>query len=139
MQPVVYLFFQGNCRDAFEAYGQIFGESPQFMSFSDMPPEAQAEMPEAARTLVMHAALKIGDGMIYGSDDPSGQTPPMEGCNVSLSFPDEDETRRVWDALSEDAEIRMPLKPEFFAPLFGAMTDRFGIRWMIMQDDPQQG
>ena len=139
MQPIVYLFFQGNCREAFEAYARIFGAEPEIMTLDQMPPEAQEEMPGAPKDMVMHAALKIGDGWIYGSDDPSGTTPAMAGCNVSLSFPDETETRRVWDALSEGGDIRMPLKPEFFAPLFGAMSDRFGIRWMIMQDDQAPG
>ena len=136
MQPTPYLFFHDNCREAMETYGRIFGETPEIMPFSAMPPEAQAQMPGMPADAVMHAALKIGDGWIYASDDPSGETPAMAGCNINLSFASETETRRVWDALAEGAEVRMPLKPEFFAPLFGALTDRFGIRWMIMQDMP---
>lgn len=134
MQPIIYLFFPGTCREAFETYGRVFDASPEVMSFADMPPEAQGSMPGVTNDMVMHASLKIGDGWIYGSDDPSISTQEMAGCNVSLAFPTEAETRRVWEALSEGGEIRMPLKPEFFAPLYGAMSDRFGIRWMIMQD-----
>ncbi len=134
MQPIIYLFFPGTCREAFETYGRVFDVAPEFMSFSDMPPEAQNAMPGVPADHVMHGSLKIGEGWIYGSDDPSISTQEMAGCNVSLAFSTEAETRRVWDALSEGGEIRMPLKPEFFAPLYGAMSDRFGIRWMIMQD-----
>lgn len=134
MQPIVYLFFKDTCREAFETYGRIFGTTPQIMDVSQLPPQVRAQMPDFPDDGVMHAALKVGEGTIYGSDDPTGTTPAMAGCNVSLSFPTEAETRRVWDALTEGGEIRMPLKPEFFAPLYGAFTDRFGIRWMIMQD-----
>lgn len=65
---------------------------------------------------------------------PSGEAKSMEGCNIAVELPDADETRRVWDALAEGAEVRMPLEPQFWTPLFGTLTDRFGIRWMIMQD-----
>jgi PhnB protein len=62
----------------------------------------------------------------------------MAGCNINLSFTDEAETRRVYEALSEGGDIRQPLEPAFFAPLFSAFTDRFGTRWMVMTDSPQQ-
>ena len=134
MQPVVYLFFQYTCRAAFTHYGKVFGAEPQFMSFADMPEQARAGMPGAPADAVMHAAVKVGDGWLYGSDDPSGATPAMAGCNVSVTFPGEDETRRVYAALSEGGEIRQPLGPEFFAPLYSAFTDRFGVRWMVMAE-----
>jgi len=137
MTPIPYLFFQGNCRAAMQRYGEIFGTTPEVMSASDMPPEAQAGMPGTPKDAVMHAAVRVGDGWLYGSDDPSGQTPAMAGCNVSVSLPDAQETRRVWQALAEDGEVRMPLEPAFFAPLFGTLTDAYGVRWMIMQDGPE--
>ncbi|WP_238367290.1 VOC family protein [Mesobacterium pallidum] len=134
MQPIPYLFFNGQCGAAFAAYGALFGTAPEIMPFSAMPPDAQAAMPGVPADAVMHAAVKVGDGWIYGSDDFAGNSPAMAGCNVAVALPDAAETRRVWDALAEGAEVRMPLGPEFFAPLYGALTDRFGVRWMIMQE-----
>jgi PhnB protein len=99
-----------------------------------MPDEARAEMPGVPADMVMHAALQVGEGWIYASDDPSGDTPRMDGCNVSVTLPTDAETRRVFDALSEGGEVRQPLEPAFFASLFSAFTDRFGIRWMVMSD-----
>ena len=99
-----------------------------------MPPDARAQMPGVPDDAVMHAALKIGDGVLYASDDPSDETKAMDGCNVVVELPDDGETSRVWAALSEGAELRMPLAPTFFASLFGTLTDRFGTRWMVMTD-----
>ncbi|MAC79783.1 MAG: VOC family protein [Rhodobacteraceae bacterium] len=134
MQPVTYLFFNSGCRDAMTRYGEIFGSTPEIMTHGTLPASERAGMPPVPDDTVMHSALKIGEGWIYGSDDFSGNSPAMAGCNIALSLPDEAETRRVWDALSDGAEIRMPLTATFFAPLFGMLTDRFGIRWMILQD-----
>ena len=136
MQPIAYLFFKDNCREAMSHYAGVFGTTPEFMSFSDMPEDVQAAMPGVPADLVMHCALSIGDGWLYASDDPSGESKAMDGCNISLSLPDEAETRRVYDALSNGGEIRQPLEPAFWTPLFGAFTDRFGIRWMVMTDSP---
>lgn len=137
MTPIPYVFFKDQCREAVTTYGRIFGSAPHIMAFSDMPEADRAQMPGVPDDLVMHAAVQIGEGWLYASDDPSGETPPMAGCNVSVELPDAEETRRVWEALAEGAEVRMPLTPVFWAPLFGALTDRFGIRWMIMQANPE--
>jgi PhnB protein len=136
MQPIAYLFFKDQCRDAMTAYGETFGTTPEIMSFGDMPEDVRAEMPGVAADLVMHCALPIGDGWLYGSDDPSGQTAPMDGCNISVSLPDDAETRRVFEALAKGGDVRQPLEPSFWTSLFGAFTDRFGIRWMVMTDSP---
>lgn len=137
MTPIPYLFFKGNCREAMTAYGAIFGSDPQIMDFAAMPDEAREGMPGLPADAVMHAMLPVGGGMLYASDDPSGETPSMEGCNIAVEMPDEAETRRVWDALAEGGEVRMPLEPQFWTPLFGTLTDRFGIRWMIMQESAE--
>ncbi|QQA43499.1 VOC family protein [Pelagovum pacificum] len=139
MQPIPYIFFKDQCRAAFTAYGEIFGATPEIMDFSAMPEEDRAQMPGAAPDTVMHAALPVGSGWIYGSDDPTGETPAMAGCNVHVDFPDEAATRKAWDALAEGGEIRMPLMPTFWTPLFGALTDRFGVRWMISLTGDQPG
>lgn len=136
MQPIAYLFFQDSCREAVTRYGEIFGSTPEIMSFSDMPEEDQAQMPGVPADAVMHASLRVGKGVIYASDDPFGEPPVMSGCNLAIELPDEAETRRVWEALSEGADVRQPLEPMFWTPLFGTLTDRFGIRWMVMTDGP---
>ncbi|MCB1328588.1 MAG: VOC family protein [Maritimibacter sp.] len=136
MQPIVYLFFKGNCRAAMTHYAEVFGTTPEIMSLSDMPPEAQAGMPGVPGDMVMHCALPLGEGWLYASDDPSGETAAMDGFNISVALPDEAETRRVYEALSQGGEIRQPLAPAFWTPLFSAFTDRFGTRWMVMTDSP---
>ena len=133
MQPVPYLFFNGTCREAMTTYGRIFGTPPEIMAFSHMPEEEQAQMPGVAADAVMHASVAVGDGFIFASDDVSGETPTMAGCNVTLSLDGEAETRRVWNALADGGDVRMELCPAFWTPLFGTLTDRFGVRWMIMQ------
>ncbi|WP_371171346.1 VOC family protein [Aliiroseovarius sp. 2305UL8-7] len=138
MQPIPYLFFNGNCREAMTHYGMIFGKGPEIMSFEDMPEADRASMPGVPDDAVMHAGLAIGDGWLFASDDTTGDTPQMAGCNVCVSLAGDDETRRVFDALADGGDVRMPLSPMFWTSLFGTLTDKFGTRWMIMADSDYQ-
>ena len=90
MQPVTYLFFNSGCRDAMTRYGEIFGSTPEIMTHGTLPASERAGMPPVPDDTVMHSALKIGEGWIYGSDDFSGNSPAMAGCNIALSLPDEE-------------------------------------------------
>ena len=139
MQPIPYLFFPGTCREAMETYGGIFGATPGIMPFSAMPEDDKAAMPGVPEDAVMHASVKIGDGMVYASDDTMDNPPAMAGSYVSLELEGGDETRRVWDALADGGAVEMDLAPQFWTPLFGTLRDRFGTRWMIMQQSDFQG
>ncbi len=139
MQPTAYIFFRTNCRDAMTFYGEVFGTAPEIMSVGDMPEDVRAAMPPVADDAVMHAAVPIGTGWLYGSDDlfgEFGEGAGMAGCNVAISMPDDAETRRVYEALSAGGEIRSPLEPVFWTSLYSAFTDRFGVRWMVMTESP---
>ena len=139
MTPIPYLFFRTGCRDAMEFYARTFGaEPPEVMTFADMPEEAREGMPGVPDGAVMHASIKVGNGMIYASDDPTDGVAEMAGCNVHLSMPSMERAREVFGALAEGGEVRMPLEPTFWSPGFGALTDRWGIRWMIDVEAPAQ-
>ncbi|MGR3320439.1 VOC family protein [Pseudooceanicola nanhaiensis] len=138
MQPIIYLFFPGTCAEAMRFYAATFGsEEPEILAVGTMPPEVRSQMPQMEDETVMHAALKVGAGWIYASDDMTSETPAMAGCNISVSFPTMEEAHRVFAVLAEGGEVRMPLEPTFFAPAFGSLTDRYGTRWMIMADEPE--
>lgn len=137
MQPIPYLFFTDTCAEAMRFYAKVFGApEPEIMPFSAMPEEDRARMNGIPADAVMHAAVRVGDGWIYASDDPSGATPPMAGASVNISLPTAEEARRVFDLLADGGQVRMPLESTFWTPAFGALTDRFGTRWMVMADAP---
>jgi PhnB protein len=126
-----YLFFSGNCREAFTRYNEIFGGELFVMTMGEAPGETP---PGADPNTVIHAALTIGDALLMASDDPTGDGGPKVGISVSYNSPDADEVRRVFDALAEGGEVSQPLIETFFSPAFGMCTDRFGIPWMFSAD-----
>jgi len=134
MHPTPYLFFNGQCRQALTRYAEIFGtQIEDLMPASDMPPDFP--VPDDRKDWVMHAQLRIGEGVIMVSDNLMGESATMDGASVMLSYPTVDEARAVFDALAEGGEITMAFEPTFWAAGFGTLRDRFGVRWMIGTDE----
>ena len=72
-----YLFFTGNCREAFTRYHEIFGGDLTLLTMNDVP--AGDEPPAEMGDMVIHAALKVGDELLMASDDPTTDQPRSEG------------------------------------------------------------
>lgn len=125
-----YLFFSGDCAEAFARYGEIFGGTVEIMTHADLPPDAEP-MPGAEPHHVMHAALKVGEALIMGSDDPTGDGGPKGGIAVTYTAPDVEAAQAAFDQLAADGEVTMPFGPAFWSQGFGTCTDRFGIQWMV--------
>jgi PhnB protein len=125
-----YLFFSGDCADAFDRYHEIFGGSLEVMTHADLP-EGAEPMPGAEPHHVMHSALILDGAMIMGSDDPTGDGGPKTGVAVTYTAPDAGEAKRVFEALADGGEITMAFEVTFWSSGFGACNDRFGIPWMV--------
>lgn len=124
-----YLFFSGNCRQAFTRYQEIFGGELVLLAMSDAP--ADQPVPPEQANLIMHAALTFEDNLLMASDDPTGDGGSVKGMSVNYTVPDIAEVDRVFEALADGGEITMPLAETFWSPKFGMCVDRFGTPWMV--------
>jgi PhnB protein len=132
-----YLFYGGNCREAFTRYHEIFGGELFLMPMSEVP--EGPPVPDGQADLIIHGALTLeGGGLLMASDDPTADGGPVKGISVSYTSKDAGEAKRVFDALAAGGEVTAPLSETFFSPLFGMCVDRYGIPWMINTEAPQQ-
>jgi PhnB protein len=72
------------------------------------------------------------------SDGCSAAKASFQGFSLSLSVPGEKEADRVFAALADGGQVRLPLTKTFFSPRFGMLEDRFGVGWMIGVVPPEQ-
>jgi PhnB protein len=128
-----YVFYGGNCRDAFTRYQEILGGELVLLRLADVPSEEPVP-PEQAE-LIIHAALTTDGAYVMGSDDPGGFR-GIQGMSVSVSVDDADEARRVFDALADGGRVTASLTETFFSPAFGMCIDRFGVPWMVVAASP---
>ncbi len=128
-----YLFFDGNCREAFEFYRSVFGGDFLFIqTFGDAP--SDLNLPDSDRDRIMHVSLPVESGVLMGSDSSTGMgPPPAMGNNISLSINGEsvEHCDELFARLSEGGTVKMPMEKTFWGAYFGTCTDRFGIGWMI--------
>lgn len=133
-----YLFFSGTAREAMTRYQEVLGGQLEMMAVADMP--AGEDTMDMAGDAIAHAMLTFGSGqVIMGSDDPTGDGAGVKGVALHLGYADLDEVRRVFDQLADGGEVQMPLEPVFWAPLFGACVDRFGVSWMLSGEPDADG
>lgn len=124
-----HLDFGGDCAAAFAFYQSCLGGRIETMLTYGGSPIA-GNVPEEKHSLIMHARLQVGDALITGADTLDAPQRP-QGFRVALNFEDTGEARRIFDALSDGGEVRMPFSETFFSDGFGLVTDRFGTPWMI--------
>jgi len=130
MQVVPYLNFDGQCKAAFERYHQILGgEIVAMVTHADTP--ASEHVSQEWQDRIMHARLVSGDLVLMGSDSPPEYYEQPKGLFVSLMVETAEEADRIFGALAEGGEVRMPIQETFWATRFGMLTDRFGTPWMV--------
>ena len=130
MKMSVHLNFNGNCKDAFALYQKVFGaKQNMLMTYGEAP--AGAPVPPGWKDKVMHTSIPLGGGQLMGCDAPPERSNPIGGFQVSVESSDQNEVKRIFDALSQDGSIQMPMDKTFWSPLFGMCTDKFGVAWMV--------
>jgi PhnB protein len=130
-----YLNFAGNAEEAFDFYKSVFGgEFASVVRFKDMPMEG-VTFPKEDENKIMHIALPIGeDNLLMASDtlESLGQQ-LVQGNNayVMVSPDSRAEADRIFNALSEEADIEMPIADQPWGDYYGALKDKFGVMWMV--------
>ena len=130
MQLVPYLNFNGNCAEAFRFYERVLGGKIEvLLTHADSPIAAQ--VPAEWKDRVLHARLVVGDQVLLASDSPPEKYLPPRGIYAFAGVDTPEEAERIFAALSEGGQVRMPLQKTFWAGRFGMCVDRFGTPWMV--------
>lgn len=144
VQAVTHLNFRGDAREALGFYHSVFGGELVIATYADFgAPEAA---PDADKVVWGQVAATSGF-RVMAYDVPSAEHSPRpsepstrreHGMTItaapffiSLRGESVDEISALWEKLSEGAMLIEPLAPSQWAPLFGMLTDRFGVTWVV--------
>lgn len=126
---VPYIVFNGQANEAFEFYQQVFGgEVTGSMTFEQFP----GEMPESHRSKIMHSCFESGSLRLMASDQFPG-APETSGnlVQILVDADSDEQTEEFFSKLSEGGTVTMPIAKQFWGAMFGSVTDKFGVNWML--------
>jgi PhnB protein len=128
-----YIAFSGNCEEALNFYKDALGgEIRSLMRYSEAPEYATEEN----KNLIMHSEF-VAEGIRFMAADEMKPRDNATGrVSLSIDFDTAEEEEKVFNALSDGANIMMPLQDTFWGARFGILADKFGISWMFNYDKP---
>lgn len=144
VNAVIHLNFRGNARQALEFYQSVFGGDLVIATYADFG--APKDTPNADKVVWGQVAADSGF-RVMAYDVPSAEQSPQpsepstrrengvtftqEPFFISLRGESVDEISALWEKLSEDATVVEPIAQSQWAPLFGMLTDRFNVTWVV--------
>lgn len=122
-----FLTFQdGNAEKAMDFYVNLFGNS-KVIDVKRWGKEGPMEEGK-----IMHATFELNGNSFMCSDSPPihewGFTPAVSNF---INCKDDAELVKLFDALSENGIVMMPLNNYGFSKKFGFVEDQFGVSWQL--------
>ena len=131
VQTTPHINFRGEARKALEFYQSVFGSQIALATYADIhavEDPSQADQISFGRVIAPNGF----DIMAYDVQHSKNFNPGENPFYIALQGTDTSEIQAGWEALSKDAKaILIPPGPAPFAPLYGMLTDRFGVTWIV--------
>ena len=129
-----YLHFKGQAEEAMNFYKAVLGgEFTGFQRYKDVP--GGEKMAASDKDRLIHIALQVSPFITIMASDmmQSAEAECVSGNNyhICLHTESEAETQKLFEGLSKDGHIEMPLNKTFWGAYFGMCQDKFGVHWMF--------
>lgn len=121
---------RGNAREQLEFYRSAFDGEITVATYTDIH---AVEDPTRADQ-VAWGQVTAPNGfrvMAYDVQPSKGFDAGENAFYIALRGTDAEEIQRMWEGLADGATVATPLAPAPFAPLYGMLTDRFGVTWIV--------
>ncbi|MGH9061417.1 MAG: VOC family protein [Acidimicrobiales bacterium] len=131
VQTTPHVNFPGIAREALDFYQSVFGGDLMLATYADI---GRVEDPAKAGDVAFGRVTAPNgfDIMAYDVQPSKAYDPGQNPFYITMQSDDEAEVRAGWQALAAEARaVLIPLGPADFAPLYGMLTDRFGVTWIV--------
>jgi PhnB protein len=128
-----HLNFRGQAAEALQFYAEVFGGQVTAFTFAQGGDE-QDTADGAVGEQVKWGGVTAPNGFsIMAFDVPPGRPydAGTDAVYVSVRGDDPAEITGCWQALVVGGTVRADLAPAGYAPLYGMVTDRFGVTWVL--------
>jgi PhnB protein len=122
-------FNDGKCREAMTFYQSCLGGKLSFQTVAESP--MAKEIGAEAQNRIMHSTLKAPGIDLYGSDMIRDKATVGDNFSMSLECESEEEINSLFKKLSAGGEVFQPVEEVPWGAIFGMVTDKYGVEWML--------
>ncbi|NAZ85421.1 VOC family protein [Kineococcus indalonis] len=125
-----YVSLPGTAREALAFYRSVLGGEVTLSTFGELGAGgAEGVDPDG----VMHGQLDTPSGFTLMVSDAMAGAAPTTGSNLALCLfgDDLEQLRGFFTGLAEGGRVTTPLQAQVWGDQYGALTDRFGVEWMV--------
>jgi PhnB protein len=135
-----YIYFNGNCEDAFNFYSAVFRKEITYIGRYKDVPKTDRQIFQESDEKIMHISLPIStETILMGSDNSEAYKESKAYNNFSLIIHTDSrgESDRLFSELSENGQVKVPMNLTFWGSYYGICIDKFGISWKITSESKQ--
>ena len=127
--------FPGNCREAVTFYANVFDQAaPYFLTYGagDASFDPNVKISEKGKDLIMYTSLDIAGTTVEFNDMPENMA-FVRGNSIFLTvtYPDLATAQQIFDRLSEQGQIAVPLTAIPQQGYYGMVNDQFDLGWIV--------
>jgi PhnB protein len=120
MKKIIPNLFIENCKENLDYYKSIFGgEIKNIVPYKD------------ASGKLMHAELHINEQCILYFCDLMQPSKTDTNIHILLAFDNEEEIKKIYDGLKENANVIYELQITFWGSLHAVIEDKNGVIWEL--------
>ncbi|WP_299039773.1 VOC family protein [uncultured Pseudokineococcus sp.] len=136
-----HLNFRGQAAEALDFYASVFGGQVMAFTFAQGGDEQDAADGAVAEQIKWGGVSAPNGFSVMAFDVPPGRAHDAgtDAVYVSVRGDDAEEITSCWQALTVGGTVRADLAPAGYAPLYGMVTDRFGVTWVLDVLPPYNG
>lgn len=129
-----YLYFDGNCEEAFNFYKSVFEVEFKYIGRYKDVPQAEKHIFQEQDNKIMHVSLPVSNQItLMGADNTEVHKGNISNNNFSLSITSDSkkEADKLFQKLSEGGKIKLAMNETFWGSYYGIVNDKFGVNWKI--------
>jgi PhnB protein len=127
MKQIVPEIYIKNCAKALDFYQELFGGKVKNIQMSDNLPAFRDQ-----KGKVVHAELHVNSRCVfYFADIFDEKRKNVGNMTLMLHMDSEDEILRVYDMLSKNGTVGMPLQKTYWDAQHAIVTDKYGAPWAL--------
>lgn len=134
-----YLFFDGNCEEAFNFYKIVFRREFKYLGRYKDVPNTDRQIFKENDEKIMHVTLPISEETALMGSDNAESFKDFRSDNRFALYINTDsrgEAERLFNELSVGGQIKVAMTETFWGSYYGIFKDKFGINWKITFDLP---